>query len=71
MTSNFRLQIVHAKDGKVVEWIPGNRIEVDIVKELCYRLRSRGIGAFKTEAVVLKAVEEEFAKMLWDLKSQV
>ena len=74
MTSNFKLQIVHVRGelvDRVVEWVPGNRIEIDLVKELVYRLRSRGVGVFKTEAAVLKAVEEEFAALLWALKKQV
>lgn len=71
MTSNFRLQIVHAKDGVVVEWLPGAKIETDLVRELVYRLQNRGVGVFKTQATVLKAVEEEFAALLWELKKQV
>lgn len=71
MTSNFRLQIIHAKDGKVVEWLPGAKIETDLVKELCYRLRNRKVGMFQSEAKVLAAVEEEFAALLWALKKQV
>ena len=74
MTSNFKLQIVHTRGelvDRVVEWTPGNRIEIDIVKELCYRLRNRKVGMFQSEVKVLAAVEEEFAKLLWDLKKQV
>lgn len=71
MISNFRLQIVHAKEGKVVEWLPGAKIETDLIRELVYRLRTRGVGVFKSEAAVLKAVEEEFAALLWELKKQV
>lgn len=71
MISDFRIQIVHAKTGRVVEWLPGAKIETDLVRELVYRLRNRGVGVFKTEAAVLKAVEEEFAALLWELKKQV
>lgn len=69
--SEFKLQIVHKKDGAVVEWKPGHSLEVNIADELCARLKVRGVGMFKSEAQVLLAVKEEFAAMLWILKSRV
>lgn len=69
--SDFRIQIVHAADGRIVSWRPGADIEADIVNALIARLRKRGVGVFKTEATVLAAVREEFQKMLHELKARV
>lgn len=69
--SEFKLQIVHKKDNAVVEWKPGSPLEVDIAEELCNRLKVRGVGMFASEEKVLTAVREEFASILWILKSRV
>ena len=69
--SEFKLQIVHKKDNAVVEWTPGSLIEVDIAEELANRLKLRGVGLFASEEKVLTAVREEFAAMLWILKSRI
>lgn len=69
--SDFRLQIVHAKDGRVVSWRPGAQIETDLVEALAVRLRKRGVGMFRSEATVLAVLGEEFAKMLHELKAKV
>ena len=69
--SAFRIQIVNAGNGAVVQWAPGALVEVNIADELCNRLKNRNIGVFASQASVLAAVREEFAAMLWYLKSKV
>lgn len=71
MASDFRMQIVNFKTGKMVSWLPGSPIEVDIVDELCKRIATRGVGLFRSEKKVLTAIKEEFAGVIWDLKSRV
>lgn len=69
--SDFRLQIVHSKDGRVVSWRPGAEIETDLVNALIARLRKRGVGVFKTEEMVLQTVRGEFQALLHELKAKV
>lgn len=69
--SQYLLQIIHKQSGKTVTWVPGHPIEIAVPDELCRRLEARGVGMLVSEATVLKMVREEFAKMLFDLKSQV
>jgi len=69
--SDYRLQIVHASDGRVVSWRPGREIEVDLIEALCSRLSARGVGVFKSQVQVLDAVREEFAELLLLLKGRV
>ena len=69
--SDFRLQIIHAKDGVVATWLPGLPIEVDLVEELCVRLKKKGVGWFTPEAKVLAAVKMELASVIFDLKRKV
>ena len=69
--SDYKMQIIHTATGNVVNWKPGADIEVDVIEDLCLRLKKRGVGFFKTQAAVLDAVREEFASELWDLKKKV
>ena len=69
--SDFRLQIVHSKDGRVVSWRPGAEIETDLIDALGARLQRRGVGLFRSETKVLAALKEEFAKLLYELKAKV
>lgn len=70
--SQFRLQIVDAKTGQVAKgWQPADRVEMDLVEDLCTRLKGRGIGMFRTEAKVLETVRGAFAEMLLELKRRV
>lgn len=65
------MQIAYAKTGDIVTWRPGAAVETDIVQELVERLRKRGVGLFTSEATVLKAVEEELAEVILDLKRKI
>ena len=57
---------------KVVrDWKAGASIEVEIVNELCNRLRTRHVGLLRTQEGVLDIVKQEFASLLWNLKSRV
>lgn len=69
--SDFRMQIIHNQDGRVMAWAPGTHVEVDLVEALARRLQLRGVGIFKTEEQVLTAVREEFAALLYELKALV
>ena len=69
--SDYRLQIVHSSDGRVVTWRPGHEIETDLIDALCARLKARGVGIFTSEARVLSSVKEEFGGLLFDLKRKV
>ena len=70
--SSYRLQIVDAKTGQVAQgWQPGDKTEIDLVDDLCGRLKGSGIGVFRTEAKVIEAVRSEFQAMILDLKRRV
>ena len=70
--SRYRLQIIEVETGEVVKtWLPGHPIEIDLALELCNRLRSRGVGVFKSQEQVLAAVKEELASLIFSLKAQV
>ena len=69
--SDFRLQIVHADDGRIATWRPGIHIETDLIEDLCIRLQKRGVGWFTSEAKVLTAVREELAGLIFELKAKV
>lgn len=57
---------------KVVrDWKAGNPIEIELVNELCNRLRTRHVGMLRTQEGVLAIVQQEFASLLWNLKSRV
>lgn len=46
----------------------GGQLERDLVQAITTEIMSRGVGFFKTEAMVRKAVEEGIEKVLYDLK---
>ncbi len=69
--SDFRLQIIHADDGRIAVWRPGIHIETDLIEDLCARLEKRGVGLFTSEAKVLAAVRTELAGAIFDLKAKV
>lgn len=71
MPSAYRLQIVHAEDGRVVEWAPGLSAEIELIDNLCARVQAKGVGVGKTEAHVLADVRAAFHDLLRDLKSQI
>lgn len=68
--SDYLLQIIHVKTHEVVKgWQPGDRVEVDLVEDLCERLK--GNMGLRTEAAILKAVRKSFAEMIHELKRRV
>jgi hypothetical protein len=69
--SQFRLQIVD-KAGKVTKgWQPGDRVETELVDELCARVKAKGVGLGRTEAHVLADLRLAFAELLYELKARV
>lgn len=69
--SEFVIQVVHKDTGRVVEWAPGLAVEKEFDQELLNRLRSKGVGWFKSEEKVLTAVHEALRALLYELKAQV
>ena len=71
--SDYRLQVIHVKrPHEVVHgWQPGDRVETDMVEELCARLEIKGVGWFHTNKQVLASVREAWAEMLLDFKGRV
>lgn len=71
MPSAFRLQIVHAGTGTVVQWAPGLAAEVELIDNLCRRVQAKGVGFGKSETHVLADVRDALGELLYDLKAQI
>lgn len=70
--SDFQLQIVNKRTGKVAGWWePRAAAEIDIVEALCAALSTRNIGIFSSRKAVLAAIREEFPKIVMGLKLKV
>ena len=71
--SDYLIQVINKKNGNVViaKWSPGFKVEKDFEDELVARIRQKGVGWFKSEEKVARAVVEAFKELLYDLKSQV
>lgn len=70
--SAYRIQVVSVDTGKpVYGWQPGDRVETDLIGELCSRVQSKGVGVFKSEKKVLEATRQALAELLMDLKGRV
>lgn len=68
--SEYLIQVVHKKDGSILQWAPGLDVEREFDAELLNRLSVKRIGLFMTRAKVIKAVHETLQEMLWDIKVQ-
>lgn len=70
----FLLQIVHAEEPyDVVRRGPGGvggALEVDLRESITRAVLKRGVGVFKTEAVVAKALDEGITEAIMDLKQK-
>ena len=71
MASAFIVQIAHRADGVVVEWAPGLRAEVELIENLCARVKAKGVGVGRSEAHVVQDVHDAFVELLRDLKSSI
>lgn len=69
--SEFRMQIIHAETGKVVEWMPGREIEGELIESLCAKVRLKGVGLGRTTDHVVNDVRTAFQELLYELKSRV
>lgn len=69
--SEFRLQIVHEKDGFITRWEPGREFEYDLIDSLVSRVAAKGVGVGCTTAHVLEDVRMAFLELLFDIKSEV
>lgn len=68
--SDFLLQVVHRRSGKLVAWDPGSPVEVDLVEDLSRRLLKKRVGAFTTRAQVVQVVEETLKELIMELKEK-
>ncbi len=71
MPSDYVMQIRHRETGKVVSWAPGLAAEVELIDNLCERVRAKGVGLAMTEAHVIADVRAAFAELLYDLKAKI
>lgn len=71
MESEYLIQVLHKSTGKVVQWEPGLSVEKALVTELIGRVRTKGVGVFRTENHVIHDVREALEELLYELKSKV
>jgi hypothetical protein len=69
--SDYRLQIINVKAPHEVAkgWEPGDRVETDLVEDLCNRLK--GNMGLRTEEAILRAVRASWKQLLLDLKRRI
>jgi hypothetical protein len=68
--SKFRIAVVHADTGHVVQWAPGLAAERDFVQELSNRVAAR-MGWWRSRAAVAAALEAATKELLHELKSGI
>lgn len=68
--SAFLLAVVR-KDGHRVLLVPGGAGERELIQACADAIVSRGVGVFRTEAMVRAAIEAGMAEVLWAVKSEV
>lgn len=72
MQSDFLLQVVNRHTGEVVStWEPGGSVEANLVHSCVVAAKARGIGFWRTEAQVERALRAAWSDVLHALKSQV
>lgn len=71
MESEYLIQVVHKKSGRIAQWAPGLKVEKDLEAELLNRIKEKGVGVFRTESRVLAAIQTALRELLFDLKSKV
>lgn len=69
--SEFVMRIVHVPSGKCVEIAPGLAAEMDLLNDLCDRVRAKGVGIGCTEDHVIEDVRAAYRESLMSLKVQV
>ena len=71
MASEYVIQVVHEKMGKVVEWAPGLAVERQFITDLCNRVAAKGVGVGRTTAHVVADVKAALEELLHEMKSEV
>lgn len=72
MPSLYRLQIIEAATGEVVQrWLPGLAAEVELIDNLATRVVAKGVGVGRTAAHVKADVIDAMQELLHDLKRTV
>lgn len=66
----FRLQIVDANDQVVVSPFAAGRLEIDLIDACVRNVVARGVGMFRTEAQVEKAIREGITDVIQTLKDE-
>ena len=69
--SEYLVQIIHRRDGRVAQWAPGLDIETEFIENLCNRVLAKGVGMLRSEKRVIEAVRQAAQELLFDLKAQV
>ena len=70
MTPIFLLQLVDARTGRVVTFPGGGPIERDLLTDATDRIVSKGVGIFRTEAQVRRAVEAGLREAFYEFKKE-
>ena len=65
---SFLLQIVDTETGTVVQLPSGGVLEADLIRACTEAAVTRGVGLFKIEAQVRRAIERGFREVLSSLK---
>lgn len=71
MASKYALQIVNLETREVVRWSPGSLVEATLITEHIRRAKAHGVGLFRTEAAVERAMQTAWDELLLDLKQMV
>ena len=71
MVSDYVIQVVNTKTGKVVEWAPGMVVERQLVVDLCNRVAAKGVGMARSTAHVVADVKAALEELLFEMKSEV
>lgn len=70
--SKYRIQILDTDTGEVVfSTLPGMAVERQLVAEIVNRSVAKGVGFFRTEAKVSKAIHEAITELLLEMKKDV
>lgn len=69
--SEFVMRIVHIPSGKCVDMAPGLAAEMDLLNDLCARVRAKGVGLGCSEDHVVEDVRAAFREALMALKGIV
>jgi hypothetical protein len=71
MASKFLIRIEDVAKGQIALLTPGGKGERDLVEAIVAATLSKGVGVFKTEIAVERAIREGAIEVLSALKSEV